>query len=217
MKLRHICSLAIILVPFLNSCGPMNGQSDELPILGHRYAEERTVDGETKTDTVYHQIADFSFQNQDGETVTNETVKGKVYVADFFFTSCPTICPVMKSEMLRVYERFGDQPGFKILSHSIDPTFDTVALLNDYSARLGVEDASTWHFLTGDQEKIFEIGQTSYMTTAMEDKEKPGGFLHSGAFVLVDQNGHIRGVYDGTKSDQVDKLMNDIPKLLSNS
>jgi len=77
-----------------------------------------------------------------------------------------------------------------------------------------VEDASTWHFLTGDREKIFEIGQTSYLTTAMEDKNQPGGLLHSGAFVLVDQQGHIRGVYDGTKEDQVDKLIADIPKLL---
>jgi protein SCO1 len=212
MKLLNGLFLATITAGALFSCQPMDNK--ELPILGHRYAEERTIDGQTKTDTVYHKIADFSFTNQDGRTVTNESVKGNVYVADFFFTSCPTICPVMKSEMLRVYEKFGQEPNFKILSHSIDPTYDTVALLKDYSVRLGVDDASTWHFLTGDSEKIFEIGQTSYMTTAMEDKDEPGGFLHSGAFILVDQNGHIRGIYDGTKSDQVDKLMKDIPKLL---
>lgn len=116
--------------------------------------------------------------------------------------------------MLRVYDEFHEEPDFKILSHSIDPAHDTVALLKDYAERLGVEDASTWHFLTGDREKIFEIGQTSYLTTAMEDKNQPGGLLHSGAFVLVDQQGHIRGVYDGTKEDQVDKLIADIPKLL---
>ena len=116
--------------------------------------------------------------------------------------------------MFRVYEKFKHHKDFKILSHSIDPGYDTVALLKDYSQRLGVEDASTWHFLTGDQEKIFEIGQTSYLTTAMEDNNEPGGLLHSGAFVLVDQQGHIRGVYDGTKEDQVNRLMGDIPKLL---
>ena len=146
--------------------------------------------------------------------VSNEAVEGKVYVADFFFTSCPTICPIMKKEMLRVYGKFHNVPDFKILSHTIDPAYDTVALLKDYAMRLGVEDDATWHFLTGDREKIFEIGQTSYLTTAMEDKNEPGGLLHSGAFVLVDREGHIRGVYDGTQETQVNRLIADIPLLL---
>lgn len=178
-----------------------------LPKLGNFYLEGQ--------DTVYHQIADFEFINQMGDTISSNTVKGKVYVADFFFTSCPTICPIMKKEMLRVYEKYDDNPEFLILSHSIDPTYDTQEVLRDYSQKLGIEDASTWNFLTGDQEKIFEIGQTSYLTTAMADQGEPGGFLHSGAFILVDQEGYIRGVYDGTKADQVDRLLTDIPKLLS--
>jgi protein SCO1/2 len=178
-----------------------------LPKLGNFYLEAQ--------DTVYHQIADFEFVNQMGDTISSNTVKGKVYVADFFFTSCPTICPIMKKEMLRVYEKYDGNPEFLILSHSIDPTFDTQEVLRDYSLKLGIEDASTWNFLTGDQEKIFEIGQTSYLTTAMADQAEPGGFLHSGAFILVDQEGHIRGVYDGTKADQVDRLLADIPKLLT--
>lgn len=203
-------------------CGCNSQERRNLPYLGNKHAEKvlefnpTTLDSVYKTDTVYHKIAPFSFDNQDGETVTNKDLSGKVYVADFFFTSCPTICPIMKKEMFRVYEKFQDEQDFKILSHSIDPTYDTVPLLKDYSRRLGVEDASTWHFLTGDREKIFEIGQTSYLTTAMEDKNEPGGLLHSGAFVLVDQEGHIRGVYDGTKADQVNRLMADIPKLLDN-
>jgi protein SCO1/2 len=122
----------------------------------------------------------------------------------------------MKTQMLRVYEKFQNEPEFLILSHSLDPAHDTQELLKDFAEKIGVENDQTWHFLTGDQEKIFEIGQTSYLTTAMEDKLEPGGILHSGAFVLVDQQGRIRGVYDGTKEDQVDRLMNDIPKLLSN-
>lgn len=117
--------------------------------------------------------------------------------------------------MLRVYEKYDGNPEFLILSHSIDPTYDTQEVLKDYSQKLGIDDASTWNFLTGDQEKIFEIGQTSYLTTAMSDQAEPGGFLHSGAFILVDQEGHIRGVYDGTKADQVDRLLADIPKLLA--
>ena len=181
-------------------------ENTPLPKLGNFYLEGQ--------DTVYHQIADFAFVNQLGDTISSKTVAEKVYVADFFFTTCPTICPIMKKEMLRVYEKYDGNPDFLILSHSIDPTFDTQEVLRDYSQKLGIEDASTWNFLTGDQEKIFEMGQTSYLTTAMEDQAEPGGFLHSGAFILVDQNGFIRGVYDGTKTDQVDRLMNDIPKLL---
>ncbi|MBN7811146.1 SCO family protein [Algoriphagus sp. H41] len=192
------------------SCKPSteNTQSTaELPILGERYVDNNK-------DTIYHQIADFAFVNQMGDSVKNEDVAGKIYVADFFFTSCPTICPIMKKEMLRVYEAFGSNPDFKILSHSIDPTHDTPEVLRDYAEKLGVADARTWNFLTGDQEKLFEIGQTSYLTTAMADQLEPGGFLHSGAFLLVDGQGRIRGVYDGTKSDQVDRLLADIPKLL---
>jgi len=197
------------------SCSSNDSSEDaSLPILGNYYVDEVEENGETRMDTVYHEIADFQFINQMGETVSKETVKGKVYVADFFFTSCPTICPIMKKEMLRVFEKFQGNPDFLILSHSIDPTYDTQEVLFDYATKLGINDAKTWNFLTGEQEKIFEIGQTSYLTTAMADQNEPGGFLHSGAFVLVDQEGHIRGVYDGTKSDQVDRLMKDIPKLL---
>jgi protein SCO1/2 len=182
-------------------------ETAELPILGERYVDDNQ-------DTVYHSIADFAFVNQVGDTIRKEDMAGKIYVADFFFTTCPTICPVMKKEMLRVYEQFKGEPNFRILSHSIDPTHDTQAVLMDYAEKLGVPNAATWNFLTGDQEKIFEIGQTSYLTTTMADDMEPGGFLHSGAFLLVDQQGRIRGVYDGTKTEQVDRLLADIPKLL---
>ena len=204
----------ILAVLVLNACQTNSGKKS-LPILGNRHVEEVTVNGKATKDTVYHTIADFSFTNQDGKQVTNADVLGKIYVADFFFTSCPTICPVMKKQMLRVFEAYKNEPDFMILSHTIDPEYDTVALLKDYSLRLGVDDAETWNFLTGNQEKIFEIGQTSYLTTAMDDKNEPGGYLHSGAFVLIDQEGRIRGVYDGTKETQVNLLIKDIPKLFS--
>lgn len=210
MKLIRILLVFGVILGIISACSSgteSGGASIELPILGERYVDDNQ-------DTVYHQIAEFSFINQVGDTITKADVEGKIYVADFFFTTCPTICPIMKKEMLRVYEQFKDNPDFKILSHSIDPTHDTQEVLKDYAEKLGVEDAQTWNFLTGDQEKIFEIGQTSYLTTAMADQLEPGGFLHSGAFLLVDGQGRIRGVYDGTKSDQVDRLLNDIPKLL---
>lgn len=208
MKTSNLVILFALLLGFSCKSESEKTTTNELPILGERYVDDNK-------DTVYHQIADFAFVNQVGDTISNEDVAGKIYVADFFFTSCPTICPIMKKEMLRVYEKYQDQPNFKILSHSIDPTHDTQEVLKDYAEKLGVQDASTWNFLTGDQEKIFEIGQTSYLTTAMADQQEPGGFLHSGAFLLVDGNGRIRGVYDGTKSDQVDRLLSDIPKLLN--
>ena len=203
----------LLLLPLISlaiSCGTPSEKTREvaeLPILGERYVDDNK-------DTVYHSIADFAFVNQVGDTIRKEDMSGKIYVADFFFTTCPTICPVMKKEMLRVYEQFKGEPNFRILSHSIDPTHDTQAVLKDYAEKLGVPDAITWNFLTGDQEKIFEIGQTSYLTTTMADDMEPGGFLHSGAFLLVDQQGRIRGVYDGTKTEQVDRLLADIPKLL---
>ncbi|OYX08270.1 MAG: SCO family protein [Algoriphagus sp. 32-45-6] len=189
---RMLIGLMLIWAAACKPAGENTFSQQNLPILGERYVDDNK-------DTVYHQIADFTFVNQLGDTVTNADVQGKVYVADFFFTSCPTICPIMKKEMLRVYEKFNS---------------NTPEVLKDYAERLGINDASTWNFLTGDQEKIFEIGQTSYLTTAMEDQQEPGGFLHSGAFLLIDQQGRIRGVYDGTKSDQVDRLINDIPKIL---
>jgi protein SCO1/2 len=205
-------SLLFLLIPLalaISCSAPSEKTSEtaELPILGERYVDDNQ-------DTVYHSIADFAFVNQVGDTIRKEDMAGKIYVADFFFTSCPTICPVMKKEMLRVFEQFKGDPNFRILSHSIDPTHDTQAVLKDYAEKLGVPDAATWNFLTGDQEKIFEIGQTSYLTTTMADDLEPGGFLHSGAFLLVDQQGRIRGVYDGTKTEQVDRLLADIPKLL---
>jgi protein SCO1/2 len=202
--------LLLPLIALAISCGAPSEKTNEvaeLPILGERYVDDNQ-------DTVYHSIADFAFVNQVGDTIRKEDMAGKIYVADFFFTTCPTICPVMKKEMLRVYEQFKGDPNFRILSHSIDPSHDTQAVLKDYAEKLGVPDAATWNFLTGDQEKIFEIGQTSYMTTTMADELEPGGFLHSGAFLLVDQEGRIRGVYDGTKTEQVDRLLADIPKLL---
>lgn len=193
----------------------IQNQASPLPFLGNWHLETKVIDGKEIQDTVYHKIAEFSFINQLGDTISTADVSGKVYVADFFFTTCPTICPIMKKEMLRLFQQFNSNSEFLILSHSIDPIHDTQEILRDYAFKLGIEDAETWNFLTGDQEKIFEIGQTSYLTTAMADQNEAGGFLHSGAFVLVDQQGRIRGVYDGTKSDQVDRLIQDLPRLLN--
>lgn len=185
----------------LLACGQ---KKEALPIFG-----ERIVEG---TDTVYHKIAPFSFTDQDSNVITNDTFRDKIYVADFFFTTCRTICPIMKTQMLRVYEATEKMPDVLILSHTIDPEYDTVALLRDFAGRLGVE-SNRWHFVTGVKDSIYKVAQTSYFATAMEDKTVPDGFIHSGAFLLIDKKGRIRGKYDGTKEDDVDRLVVDIQRL----
>lgn len=202
MKLNNIAVL--ILAGTLLACGDKKAADNRLPVLGRHEM--------TEIDTVYHQIADFKFVNQDSNWVTPETFKDKIYVADFFFTSCPTICPMMKTQMLRVYDAIEDKPDVLILSHTIDPKHDTVALLKEFADRLGVE-SNKWHFVTGEKDDIYKIGQTSYMVSASEDPSEPGGYLHSGAFILVDKDRRVRGFYDGTKPDQVDKLIRDIEVL----
>jgi len=189
-------------------------QTEKLPILGEREVVTKQVDGKTVTDSVYHTIPDFKFVSQDGDTVTAATVKNKIYVADFFFTSCPTICPKMKTQLKRVYERFNTNPDVLLLSHTIDPAHDSVPALKEFANELGVT-GKNWLFVTGDRDKIYDIGQNSYMVTAQEDSSAPGGVVHSGAFILVDKDRHIRGIYDGTTEVGVDKLMADIEKLLS--
>ncbi len=186
----------------LSACN--SKQQGTLPIFG-----EREVEG---TDTVYHIISDFKFVDQDSAEITNDTFKDKIYVADFFFTSCRTICPIMKTQMLRVYERIKNDPNVLLLSHTIDPEYDTVALLHDFAGRLGVK-SNKWHFVTGNKEDIYKIAQTSYFATAMEDKSDPDGFIHSGAFLLIDKQRRIRGKYDGTKEEDVNRLLEDIEKL----
>jgi protein SCO1 len=197
----QIIIFATLLI--LSACLPKQKEKP-LPI----YGERDVVEG----DTIYHTIAPFAFVNQDSQIVDNETVKGKIYVTDFFFTSCRTICPKMKTQMLRVYENIQELDDVLIVSHTIDPEYDTVGLLKDYAERLGVSSMK-WHFLTGDKDKIYKLAQTSYFVTAFEDKTEPDGFVHSGAFLLLDKQGRIRGKYDGTVEADVDRLMKDIRKL----
>lgn len=207
--MNKISILAFCL--FLISC---NSQPQKLPILGNREAVTKTVNGKEVTDTLYHQIPDFEFINQDSVKVTQKDFEGKVYISDFFFTTCPTICPKMKTQMLRIYEKYKDNPKVGILSHSIDPRHDTPAVLREFMDNLGIK-SKMWQMVTGDKAKIYEIGQKSYMVSATDDPTQPGGIVHSGAFILVDKNRHIRGIYDGTEPTKVDKLMIDMEILLN--
>ncbi|RYU93922.1 SCO family protein [Emticicia agri] len=198
--MKYLLIICIGLFIIAGACQPK-----KLPILGDR----DFVNG----DSVYHTIPDFQLVDQDSNVVTNKTYENKIYVADFFFSTCPTICPIMKTQMLRIYDKFKDNPEVGILSHTINPKYDSVAVLKAYADRLGVP-ASFWHFVTGDKEKIYELGEKEYYVTAGEDSTAAGGYIHSGAFILVDKKRRVRGMYDGTKEDQVSRLMKDMDILL---
>jgi len=208
MRTRLICICCYVIL------GCSTPGNEKLPILGIPEVVAKEINGKIVPDTIYHSIRPFSFVNQEGSVITNESFDDRIYVADFFFTSCPSICPVMKTQMLRVYERFIDEPDVLFLSHTIDPVHDSVAVLKDFAERLNVSP-DKWHFVTGDKGKIFEIAQVSYMSVAAEDGNAPGGYIHSGRFLLVDKERRIRGAYDGTSAEDVSTLITDINVLLA--
>lgn len=186
----------------LSSCG---NEQESLPILG----EPTIVNGKQ----VYPRIADFDFVNQDGYHVRNANFKDKIYVADFIFLSCPTICPVMTRELKKVYDVYQADDRVSFLSHTIDPERDTIARLKAYAEALGVL-APKWNFVTGNQDSIMNLAEKSYYSAANADSTAPGGFVHSGGFLLIDKNRNIRGVYNSLESKETDRLIADIKRLL---
>ena len=198
---------------FLASCDQQRDDKD-LPIMGEKEIVSMVNDGKTVNDTIYHSIPEFRFVDQDSVWISNEDVADKIYLADFFFTRCPTICPLLAKNMLTIAKEFENEERLVILSHTIDAKHDTPAVLKDYATKLGAP--SNWHFLNGPQEAVYHIaGKEGYFSYAEENPDIPGGFDHSGAFTLVDTNGHVRGVYDGTREDEAKKAIEDIRKLLA--
>ena len=181
-------------------------QEKKLPFLGPKEVGKQG-------DTLYHKIPDFKFLNQDSLWVSQKDMAGKIYVADFFFTTCPTICPTMKTQLLRIFDKFAEDDRVRILSHTIDPEYDGVRVLKDYAKKLNIT-SPRWNLVTGKKSDIYRLGEKSYMVTAQEDANEEGGFVHSGAFILVDQNRHVRGIYDGTKEEDVNHLIEDMTLLL---
>lgn len=206
---RLIQLLSLGLLVSLSSCGFTD---EKLPYIGEPETTTKIVDGKEVTQREYPAIPAFSFTNQYGKTINQRDFNGKIYVADFFFTTCPTICPVMKKNMLNVYKAYKESPDVRILSHSIDPDHDTPAVLKQYAQELGIT-GTMWQFVTGDREKIYAIGENHYLVTAGKDATAPGGYIHSGAFVLIDKQKHIRGMYDGTTLEGTQKLIRDIDVL----
>ena len=181
-----------------------------LPIYGDRdlvYKDGKVVD------TIFHEIPDFEYTNQNGKTVSKKDVLGRVFVADFFFSTCPTICPKMTSQMKRLQVLTADIEELHFLSFTINPENDTPEVLLEYANQYGV-DLKNWDFVTGDEAATHHLGVKGFLVHARADEDEPGGFAHSPSLVLIDRSGKIRGVYDGTNTEEVDLLNQDIRKLL---
>lgn len=161
---------------------------------------------------IHHKVGRFNHYNQDSVLMTNDDFAQHVYVADFFFTSCPSICPKVAKEMLRIYEAVKAEPMVKLVSFTIDPKRDDPEKLKLYAENLGV-DHNKWYFLTGDKDATLDLAST-YFVAALEDKDAPGGFDHSGKIILVDKEGHVRSFCEGTDPSTTPKLIEDILKLV---
>lgn len=208
--MRKVLFFALATFIF-QSCSDTSDQ--KLPILGEREPIERTENGKQVIDTIYQTVPPFSYLNQDSIPVTDKDFDNKIYVSDFFFTSCNTICPIMHRNMLNVYNKFKNNPKVKFLSHSIDVKYDLPSRLKTYATKLGIE-GNQWEFVHGSRDSIFGIAAKSYLVSAFEDSTDPQGLVHQGWFILVDTKKQLRGAYDGTKEDQVKQLMNDMELLL---
>lgn len=164
-------------------------------------------------DTSYHSIANFSFVNQYGKTITQSDFNGKIYVCKSFFTTCKSICPIMNTEMTRVYKAFKNRNDFKILSLTVDPETDSVAQLAAHAKNYGVND-DVWWFATGTKKELYELTRKSFLLTVEEGDGGPDDFIHTQNFALIDKEKHIRGFYDGTDSVEVSRLITDINTLI---
>jgi protein SCO1/2 len=196
---------AIIFLAICITIIGCSSKDQRLPILG-----TSKIIG---NDTIYPIIPDFNFINQDSIEVSNKTFDNKIYVADFIFLSCPTICPKMTKELKKVYESYKSNPNILFISHTIDPENDSIPRLKKYSENLGI-DSKKWFFVTGNKDSIYSLAENGYFSTAYSDSTAPGGYVHSGGLLLIDKNKHIRGVYDGTDQKETKRLISDIKKLL---
>lgn len=190
-----------IVAIFLIACEP---PKQPLPVYGQRIYLE-------SGEEIDHTVSKFKFVNQNNQEVTQEKFKEQVYVADFFFTTCKTICPAMTIQLARVQQELKGEP-FSILSHTVNPNYDTTDVLLSYSKKMGA-DLSNWDFVTGDAQRIYRQA-ASYQVVALEDTTQPIPFVHSEYIVLVDKKSRVRGLYDGTDSVEVNKLIEDIRWLI---
>lgn len=220
-----ISSLAFILLIFATSCTDQpqvismdeSKKEEKLPYWGEPdIVFNKLENGSVTADTVYYTVPKFSFINQDSTEVSHHTYDGKIFVADFFFTECSTICPMLSAQMARIQAAL-KQEGLSnevwLLSHSVKPLTDTPTVLKAYGDNLGA-DYSNWNFVTGKPEDIYYQAEDGYMLTAFPSDTAQGGIFHTDKLTLVDTEMHIRGYYDGTSTKEVDELLSDIKKLV---
>ena len=195
----------VIVYLFYNALQPKK----MLPVYQPSMVDKSLVDSTLHYTKKYHKVADFSLVNQNGETITQEDYKDKIYVADFFFTTCLTICPIMTKNMGEVQEAIKNDPNIMLLSHSVTPQIDTVAQLKRYALEKGVID-SKWNLVTGDKKQIYELARKSYLAVKNDGDGGPFDMIHTENFILVDKEKRIRGFYDGTDREEIDRLLGDI-------
>lgn len=184
-----------------------------LPIYNPADVNPELVDSTVQYVEKYHTIADFSFTNQNGKTITQEDYKDKIYIADFFFTTCGSICPIMTTNMVDIQKAFLNNPKVMILSHTVTPEIDSVPVLKAYALKKGVID-SKWNLVTGDKKDIYTMARKSYLAVKLGKPSELYDMVHTENFVLVDAKRRVRGFYDGTKKEDIKKLIADVNWLL---
>ena len=218
MKWFRINSLIFVLVILSTSCkkevsNEKLSRVDTLPYYSEASFTPHWLTLDSKVLKTFHSIPEFSLTNQLGETVTQSTFKDKIYVTDFFFTTCPGICPRMTANMMTLQEKFSNDDEILLLSHSVTPETDSVSILKAYAENKGI-DNSKWHLVTGDRKEIYDLGRKAYFAEEDLGKEKTeDDFLHTENFVLIDKNKHIRGIYNGLNKTDVQQLIADIKTL----
>ena len=196
---------AIILTLFYLALKPKK----TLPIYNPSMVNPELVDTTVQYICKYHSIADFSFTNQNGKTITQKDYEGKIYVADFFFTTCGSICPKMTTNLVEVQKAFVNNPKVMLLSHTVFPETDSVSVLKEYAKKNGVID-SKWNLVTGDKKQIYTMARKSYLAVKLGKPEELYDMVHTENFVLVDSKRRVRGFYDGTKKEEIERLIDDI-------
>lgn len=187
-----------------------------LPIYQPAMVSEELVDSTIQHKIKYHRIADFSLINQNGEIITQNTYKDKIYVADFFFTTCQTICPIMTDHMYQIQKEIINDDEVMLLSHSVTPRIDSVAQLKKYAKEKGVIDRK-WNLTTGDKKHIYELARKSYLAVKTQGNGDMYDMIHTENFMLIDKKRQIRGFYNGTKPEDIEKLLKDIKTLKEES
>ena len=201
---------SIILLLFYIALLPQK----KLPVFQPAMVNYELVDSTIQHIKKFHRIADFELINQNGKTVTNENFNGKIYVADFFFTTCPTICISMTDNLLKVQKEIQNNPNILLISHSVTPKIDSVTQLKKYAIEKGVNDKK-WHLVTGDKKEIYKLARKSYLAVKDEGDGGPFDMIHTENFILVDPDKRIRGFYDGTDSKEIKRLLLEIKILHS--